>query len=145
MEIQQVNQQLLQKVPRFQMLPDALLLVLIHSLISRIYLPNEIVLMISRYCGGHIFECKICNEEYFSNKKSEFEMYGVTFSCLTCKNEFCVRNRMLTCECEYDHDKFCKECGVGDCEHEDRDAMFDDIDIDSDYWRHGDWADDSPF
>ncbi len=42
----EMNQQLLQKVPRFKQLPEALLLILIHSLISRIYLPNELVYMI---------------------------------------------------------------------------------------------------
>ena len=37
-----MNQQLLQKVPRFQQLPDQLLRILIHSLNSRINLPNEL-------------------------------------------------------------------------------------------------------
>ena len=42
----EVNQQLLTKVPRFNQLPDGLLLVLIHSMESRIYLPNELVYLI---------------------------------------------------------------------------------------------------
>ena len=40
-----MNQQLLQRVPRFRQLPDSVLLILIHSLMSRIYLPNEIVFL----------------------------------------------------------------------------------------------------
>lgn len=51
----EMNQQLLQKVPRFQQLPDQLLLILIHSLISRIYLPNELVFMIGERASEMFF------------------------------------------------------------------------------------------
>ena len=51
----EMNQGLLQKVKRFKQLPDALLLVLIHSLISRIYLPNELVYLIGERAHEMIF------------------------------------------------------------------------------------------
>eukprot|EP01084_Bolivina_argentea_P161689 281455_1 len=51
----EMNQQLLQKVPRFKQLPEALLLILIHSLISRIYLPNELVYMIGERASEMFF------------------------------------------------------------------------------------------
>ena len=51
----EIFQQLLQKVPRFTLLPDALLLVLIHSLLTRIYLPNEIVYLIGERANEMFF------------------------------------------------------------------------------------------
>ena len=51
----EVNQQLLNKVPRFKNLPDGLLLVLIHSLVSRIYLPNELVYLIGERASEMFF------------------------------------------------------------------------------------------
>ena len=51
----EVNQQLLSRVPRFKQLPDGLLLVLIHSLVSRIYLPNELVYLIGERASEMFF------------------------------------------------------------------------------------------
>ena len=51
----EVNQQLLNRVPRFRNLPDGLLLVLIHSLVSRIYLPNELVYLIGERASEMFF------------------------------------------------------------------------------------------
>jgi len=42
----EINKQLLDKVDRFRSLPEAILLMLIHSLESRIFLPDEIVFLI---------------------------------------------------------------------------------------------------
>eukprot|EP01083_Nonionella_stella_P013005 36732_1 len=51
----EMHQQLLQKVPRFKQLAEGLQLVLIHSLQSRIYLPNELVYMIGERSSEMFF------------------------------------------------------------------------------------------
>ena len=51
----EVNLQLLTKVTRFKQLPDGLLLVLIHSFVSRIYLPNELVYLIGEKASEMLF------------------------------------------------------------------------------------------
>eukprot|EP01083_Nonionella_stella_P013006 36735_1 len=67
----EMNQQLLQKVPRFKQLPEALLLILIHSLVSRIYLPNELVYMIGERASEMFFVARGDLEELDSNGKTK--------------------------------------------------------------------------
>jgi len=71
----EVNQQLLTKVPRFKQLPDGLLLVLIHSLVSRIYLPNELVYLIGEKASEMFFVVR--------GDLEKLNQYGTTQEFLT--------------------------------------------------------------
>ncbi|ETO30490.1 cyclic nucleotide-binding protein [Reticulomyxa filosa] len=68
------------KVPRFKELPDQLLLILIHSLVSRIYLPNEVVFLIGERASEMFFVVRGDLEELDPNgKRLEWHTDGSFF------------------------------------------------------------------
>ncbi|NRA59291.1 MAG: hypothetical protein HRU13_14365 [Phycisphaerales bacterium] len=71
----EVNQQLLTEVPSSEQLPDGLLLMLIHSLVSRIYLPDERVSLIGEKASDMLFVVR--------GDLEKLNQYGVTQGFLT--------------------------------------------------------------